>query len=112
MSTAADPATESPSSPPGMAWISGGTFAMGSEDFYPEERPVHRVSVDGFWIDERPVTAADFDKQVSRFPVARAMPDKAGRLRSDARPGSFFRRPGRFFEFESKTRSAGGRRRA
>ena len=31
---------------------------MGSEDFYPEERPVHRVSVDGFWIDEKPVTAA------------------------------------------------------
>jgi hypothetical protein len=24
---------------------------MGSEDFYPEERPVHEVSVDGFWID-------------------------------------------------------------
>ena len=25
---------------------------MGSEDFYPEERPVHRVDVDGFWMDE------------------------------------------------------------
>jgi len=33
---------------------------MGSEDFYPEERPVHPVSVDGFWIDEHPVTAAEF----------------------------------------------------
>ena len=43
-----------------MTWISGGTFAMGSEDFYVEERPVHRVTVDGFWMDERPVTAADF----------------------------------------------------
>ena len=32
---------------------------MGSEDFYPEERPVHPVSVDGFWIDEHPVTVAD-----------------------------------------------------
>lgn len=31
---------------------------MGSDDFYPEERPVHRVSVDGFWMDEHPVTAA------------------------------------------------------
>lgn len=33
---------------------------MGSEDFYPEEGPVHRVAVDGFWMDEHPVTAADF----------------------------------------------------
>ena len=38
----------------GMTWIPGGTFAMGSEDFYPEERPVHRVTVDGFWMDEQP----------------------------------------------------------
>jgi hypothetical protein len=30
-----------------MRWIPGGTFLMGSEDFYPEERPVHRVAVDG-----------------------------------------------------------------
>jgi len=47
-----------------MRWIPGGTFAMGSEDFYPEERPVHRVAVDGFWMDERPVTAADFRRFV------------------------------------------------
>jgi sulfatase modifying factor 1 len=43
-----------------MRWIPGGTFLMGSEDFYPEEQPVHRVAVDGFWIDERPVTAGEF----------------------------------------------------
>src|SRR6187455_2278927 len=24
---------------------------MGSEKFYPEERPVHDVTVDGFWMD-------------------------------------------------------------
>jgi formylglycine-generating enzyme required for sulfatase activity len=30
---------------PGMAWIPGGTFRMGSEDFYREERPVHEVTV-------------------------------------------------------------------
>ena len=48
----------------GMRWIPGGTFAMGSEDFYPEERPVHRVSVDGFWMDEHPVTAAEFRRFV------------------------------------------------
>ena len=33
---------------------------MGDERFYPEERPVHRVEVDGFWMDEHPVTAAEF----------------------------------------------------
>jgi formylglycine-generating enzyme len=47
-----------------MVRIEGGTFAMGSEEFYPEERPVHRVTVDGFWIDEHPVTAADFRRFV------------------------------------------------
>ena len=47
-----------------MTWIPGGGFAMGSEDFYPEERPVHRVTVDGFWMDEHPVTAAEFRRFV------------------------------------------------
>ena len=42
----------------------GATFALGSEDLYPEERPVHRVHVDGFWIDETPVTAAEFRRFV------------------------------------------------
>src|ERR1039458_5792894 len=44
----------------GMAWIPGGTFRMGSEDFYPEERPVHEVSVDGFWMDCYEVTNEQF----------------------------------------------------
>jgi formylglycine-generating enzyme required for sulfatase activity len=43
-----------------MAWVPGGTFRLGSNDFYPEEAPVHHVAVDGFWIDEAPVTAAEF----------------------------------------------------
>jgi formylglycine-generating enzyme required for sulfatase activity len=47
-----------------MHWIPEGTFEMGSEDFYPEERPVHRVSLDGFWMDEHAVTAADFRRFV------------------------------------------------
>jgi sulfatase modifying factor 1 len=57
----------SPDVPPAaidMRWIPGGTFAMGSDDFYPEERPVHRVTVDGFWMDASPVTAADFRRFV------------------------------------------------
>jgi sulfatase modifying factor 1 len=47
-----------------MTWIPGGEFLMGSEEFYPEERPVRRVTVDGFWLDERPVTAAEFRRFV------------------------------------------------
>jgi formylglycine-generating enzyme len=53
-----------PQAPPGMLWLEGGTFQMGSEDFYPEERPVQSVTVDGFWMDEHPVTAAEFRRFV------------------------------------------------
>jgi formylglycine-generating enzyme required for sulfatase activity len=30
-----------------VVWVPDGTFLMGSNDFYPEERPVHRVAFDG-----------------------------------------------------------------
>ena len=53
-----------PSPPADMAWVPGGTFLMGSNDFYPEERPVHTVAVDGFWMDEHPVTAWEFRRFV------------------------------------------------
>jgi formylglycine-generating enzyme len=45
---------------PGMIFVPGGTFLMGSDHHYPEEAPAHRVEVDPFWIDETPVTNAQF----------------------------------------------------
>jgi formylglycine-generating enzyme len=48
--------------PAGMVWIEGGEFLMGSTDplARPDEQPVHRVRVDGFWMDETEVTNAQF----------------------------------------------------
>jgi formylglycine-generating enzyme required for sulfatase activity len=43
-----------------MRWIAGGIFRMGADNAYPEEAPVHTVTVSGFWIDEYAVTNADF----------------------------------------------------
>jgi formylglycine-generating enzyme required for sulfatase activity len=43
-----------------MAWIPGGAFRMGSDAHYPEEAPVHRVIVSGFWMERVAVTNARF----------------------------------------------------
>ncbi|MCA0270979.1 MAG: formylglycine-generating enzyme family protein [Proteobacteria bacterium] len=43
-----------------MVWIEAGVFHMGSNNHYPEEAPVHREAVDGFWIDRTPVTNRAF----------------------------------------------------
>ncbi len=54
--------TDKSDRPPGMVWIPGGEFSMGSTDSLarPDEKPVHRVRVDGFWMDETEVTNAQF----------------------------------------------------
>ena len=46
----------------GMVWVPGGTFEMGGSDGFARahERPVHRVRVDGFWMDATEVTNAQF----------------------------------------------------
>jgi len=44
----------------GMAFVPGGAFKMGSERYQPEERFLHSVRVDGFWIDRHEVTNAQF----------------------------------------------------
>ena len=52
------------SGPVGMILIPGGTFPMGSNKHYPEEAPVHRVTVDPFFIDRTPVTNRQFKEFV------------------------------------------------
>ena len=39
-----------------MVLIEGGSFRMGSDEFYPDERPVHERAVEPFWIDRYEVT--------------------------------------------------------
>ncbi len=48
-----------------MVWVPGGTYRMGSDKHYPEEAPVHRVSLDGFWMDRAPVTNRQFREFVA-----------------------------------------------
>lgn len=83
-----------------MVEIPGGTFVMGSDDFYPEERPAHPVIVDPFLMDEHPVTNDEFARFVEAtgyVTLAERQPDPADY--PDAEPalvvaGSLvFRRP-------------------
>jgi formylglycine-generating enzyme required for sulfatase activity len=83
-------------------WIEGGTFLMGSDEFYPEERPTHRVAVNGFWMDVHPVTVAEFRRFVDAsgwVTIAERPPDPAAYPDVDPAllvPGSLvFRRPAR-----------------
>lgn len=49
---------------PNMVWVRGGTFLMGSDKHYPEEAPVHKVKVEGFWMDKYTVTNREFARFV------------------------------------------------
>ena len=48
-----------------MIAVPAGHFLMGSDDHYPEERPVHDERVAAFLIDEHPVTNAEFRRFVN-----------------------------------------------
>jgi sulfatase modifying factor 1 len=66
--------------PEGMVWIPGGEFWMGTDDGFPDTQPVHRVQLDGFWMDRTEVSNAQFAKFVDEtgyVTVAERKPDPA-----------------------------------
>lgn len=78
----------------GMALVPAGLFRMGSDRFYPEERPVQPVAVGELLVDEHPVTNAQFRrfvKDTGYVTVAEVAPDPAdfpGARESDLVAGS------------------------
>ena len=79
--------------------LPGGSFRMGSTSFYPEEAPVHTVTVAGFAIERHPVTNAQFAEFVSQTsyvtvaeqPLAPAL--YPGVAEADLQPGALVFRP-------------------
>jgi len=69
-------AAEANRTPAGMVWIAGGEFSMGTDDPtkmkcegvghdpMPDARPIHRVALEGFWMDATEVTNAQFEQFV------------------------------------------------
>jgi formylglycine-generating enzyme len=45
--------------------LPGGIFRMGSQQFYPDEGPVHERHVEPFAIEHHPVTNTEFSEFVS-----------------------------------------------
>ncbi|QZT63352.1 formylglycine-generating enzyme family protein [Mycolicibacterium austroafricanum] len=79
--------------------LDGGSFRMGSTRFYPEEAPVHTVTVAPYAIERHPVTSAQFALFVADTgyrTVAELPPDPAlypGAAPQDLVPGALVFRP-------------------
>ncbi|MCQ2975706.1 MAG: formylglycine-generating enzyme family protein [Bacteroidales bacterium] len=46
--------------PPTMIYVKGGSFKMGSNNGYPDERPVHNVNLSDFYISKYEITVAQY----------------------------------------------------
>ena len=75
-----------------MRWIPPGEFTMGTDSGQSmvNERPAHRVRLDGFWIDETPVTNAEFARFVkaTRYVTTAERAPKWEELRKQLPPGT------------------------
>ena len=82
----------SAAAPPGMAWIPGGEFTMGTDDpeAAPAEQPAHRVRVDGFWMDVTEVTNAQFRRfvEATGYVTTAERPVDWEQLRKELPPGT------------------------
>ncbi len=75
-----------------MRWIPPGEFTMGtdSSNSMVNERPAHRVKLDGFWIDETPVTNAQFARfvEATRYKTTAERAPEWEELRKQLPPGT------------------------
>jgi len=55
------------SAPPGMVFVAGGTFQMGSNS-ESDEKPIHTVTISGFFMDKTEVTQAEYRKVMGKNP--------------------------------------------
>jgi formylglycine-generating enzyme required for sulfatase activity len=78
----ASPPPAAQPAPPGMVWIPGGDAILGSQQG-DRDAPLHRVRLDGFWLDATEVTNAEFAAFVAatnhvtdaeRVPTAEELP--------------------------------------
>jgi formylglycine-generating enzyme required for sulfatase activity len=59
------PVPQVPLSPPGMVYLPGGEFIMGSDKGDEYERPAHKVTVKPFYIDITEVTCEDYQRFIT-----------------------------------------------
>jgi formylglycine-generating enzyme required for sulfatase activity len=52
--------------PPGMVYVAGGTFQMGSNSGQDDEKPIHTVTVSSFFMDKTEVTQAEYRKVMGK----------------------------------------------
>jgi formylglycine-generating enzyme required for sulfatase activity len=78
--------------PPGMVWIPGGEFTMGTDSNigWVDEKPAHRVRVDGFWMDETEVTNAQFRQfvEASKYVTTAEKPPDLDEIMKQSPPGT------------------------
>lgn len=83
---------EAAKTPTDMVLIPGGEFAMGSDSPFarPDERPVHRVQVDSFWMDVTEVTNAEFRRFVkaTNYVTTAEKPPRMEDIMAQLPPGS------------------------
>jgi formylglycine-generating enzyme required for sulfatase activity len=81
-----------PFAPPGMVWIAGGEFTMGTDSDlgWADEKPAHRVKVDGFFMDETEVTNAQFRQfvEATGYVTTAEQPVDAAAILKQSSPGT------------------------